>query len=535
MALNLSLASCRPPKVLTMTTRVLVPTARRRQGKPRRNRGMMPIGMVPSAGPTRFRMPVIQPTADGLDYSRTYLNPNGKYHGGKTSPFPTDGSVKRSGAFKIHETFTLSRPEPFTDDNWSLFVYSTNGLFIHHICVATPGSSDELSPEAEVALEYYFNADISSPVFNQWTQTSQGDAGIYILIHVPPELLRFVDNSAVAEFTVNDEFVRVRQTYKGDTYRYVGSTLTNAGSVVCGKYPTASDVLSLTTAPRATKNQAVKVLDRTPVGDDHPLNPETGETPAKHVDRVDGRIAARGARVTPRATRPLEPERVYRFTLFNTPFFTSKGITAADPSCYVGTARDGVYSVNYLNTDNCPWHDSAEARWLLMVDAIGPTVGYDYTPGGSTSGSRLRFKDIICNEWETGVVIFTAIEATSSIQLETRVGLEFVSQPSGDYSSLQMDAPIYDPRSAEVNKRIAMVMRSGYPASYNDWGKLWNIIKGVIPSAVGLIPGVGGFLQQLAPGAIRTVEDWVTGPRTREVIQTIPVPATNVPGRRRRR
>jgi len=229
------------------------------------------------------------------------------------------------------------------------------------------------------------------------------------------------------------------------------------------------------------------------------------------IDYVDGRSGSDPNRADPYADSDDEHTRlrqstradalsanVYRYHYLTLPILSTNSLTGADQKAYTGAARDGCYSVNYNSDDKFSWKSTLFTRFPLFFRQTGAF--------NNVIRNTFSWTDILDSNWETGVVLFSGIASSASIQQETRSGVEFQAVPGSAFSSQQEETPAYDPTSQGLVKIVKLRMRSGYPASYNDWGKLWNVIKGIIPTALNFIPGVGPLLAGLAPAGMGLVE-----------------------------
>lgn len=395
----------------------------------------------------------------------------------------------------MHSTATWTNPFKDTENStWSLFIISTNGLFVSHLYIALRTGKDELTAQQMASLIAAINAEGDLPIapLDQWNDVQNNpDVKFYQRTH--PEMRDYANASLQASPVeeVTYEFIRMRQTYKGDTFRYVGTTLENSGTAIAAKYPTSSQLLDYTFPSRSAQT--------TELNDKSEEDEKTFDSPdglrLKDIASIESQQSQ-----NERALPPVE-NTVMRYQMLIAPPLSTQSLTAADPGAYTGEARDGVYTINYRVSDNLPWHETSQGR---MVNFTG---GGSYFRAIRNLGRS--YVDIICNEWEVGVTAFTGLNSNASIQQENRTGIEYVAQPGSRYSSLQDDAPCYDPLPLTVAQRVAMATKSGYPAAYNDWGKMWGVIKGIIPTLAGFVPGIGPILSRIAPTVIKAGENLV--------------------------
>lgn len=375
-------------------------------------------------------------TQAGTDWLRTYLNPNGKSAGALARHRIPDGTAKRTGVFNMHRTKTFSSPFK-TDENWSLFAIQTNQIYVSHILVALRGGADELSDGQSVSV---VSALINSPLINEWVITH--DTAIYIYIYVPAEFVNYLASGG-AHYSTKD-FLRVRVSAKGDTFRFAGSTLENEGTVTCSKFPSTAFSMDQT-----------------------------------HPD-----------------TDPAAAPDIYRMTVNPLPPLKASYCTQADPSSYQGRASDGCYSICYNTSQNFEWHNSSEEKLMRYYNGSSEIMNGTINPSNF-------FSDITMNEKEIGVIIFAGLSNTASIEIESRQGVEYVATPGSTYQSMQEDAPSYDPTPIQLARSVTIALQSGYSAAYNDWGKLWGVIKGILPGVASHVPVIGPALSGLLSGIFR--------------------------------
>jgi len=228
------------------------------------------------------------------------------------------------------------------------------------------------------------------------------------------------------------------------------------------------------------------------------------------------------------------------------------------PNSYTGLMKDGVYIPLKMDSNHAVWHDANDAcvdasAWELMEGAPqynvpgtvvtssglypGLTSGY-FVPGGSLEAVKANarpkaaaVKDA-CEpsppERERGIVppprpfvpkyrragiagwggdphllpcsaniaglAFTGISKDARIRLAFRVGFECQAQPGTMYAPFLKISPGFDRSAIDMYFRIARELKDAYPAEYNDFGKLWEIIKNVagkVAPAIGAIPTFG--------------------------------------------
>lgn len=73
-----------------------------------------------------------------------------------------------------------------------------------------------------------------------------------------------------------------------------------------------------------------------------------------------------------------------------------------------------------------------------------------------------------------------------------RGGWEYQVAPSTTLVSFAKTSPVYDPQALATYFKISRELKDGYPADYNDLGKILDVIKGaaktVLPIASSVFP-----------------------------------------------
>lgn len=128
-----------------------------------------------------------------------------------------------------------------------------------------------------------------------------------------------------------------------------------------------------------------------------------------------------------------------------------------------------------------------------------------------------------------GVLSFKNLSVNTSIRVTLRMGVEVQVPPSSPYSPFTRVPLMPDSDAITSYFTIASRLTDVYPASYNDWGKLWGVIKkvagSVLRGAVRSIPIVGPALDE----AITIYREPATGSRTITNASSTPMKSTSVP------
>jgi hypothetical protein len=219
------------------------------------------------------------------------------------------------------------------------------------------------------------------------------------------------------------------------------------------------------------------------------------------------------------------------------------------PNAYLGASREGAYIPMKLDKDHMRWmsleDSSAVSSTLISYDHYtsdfsvmgtnvanvafgmglnnetntGPTqlifpyagnCGYSFNwANGKTYGTYLP--DLLTNN--VANVCFANIAPSTSFSVVIRCGLECQCIPGTLFSPDQVPSPVYDPIALNSYFEISRQLKDCYPARYNSWGMLLDVIKNigasVVPKMLPYIPKALGYLSNAFGGSIKTVENQV--------------------------
>lgn len=201
--------------------------------------------------------------------------------------------------------------------------------------------------------------------------------------------------------------------------------------------------------------------------------------------------------------------------------FPDYTVSQSMPNAYFGRSRDGIYCPLKLTENHQQWHgphdliyqgsDSSldtnpnSPSYLQSTLATSTNAasigGYPFTtlnalhvyrasPNESYAGSPTSS---FCNtNWAD--ISFKNMAVTTSLSLFFRFGFECQVLPGSIYSPQLKLSPPYDPIALSTYYAISRELKDGYPADFNDLGKIWSAIKdaaSLISPVVELIPGIG--------------------------------------------
>lgn len=238
---------------------------------------------------------------------------------------------------------------------------------------------------------------------------------------------------------------------------------------------------------------------------------------------------------------PMTSTRLYQDTA--TSYYVGPDVTymntPPDPSTwllgtasYTAKAREGVYQPLRLNKPG-RWHDFNDLTCFFEETATGNGVLYPpehislvgnlrfpYCVNRSavTSFSDIDLSPKLCGT-NVGVINMEGMAANVSIRVRVRQVVEITATPGSRYAPL-LERPLPpDFTALRMVSEISARMADGYPASYNDIGKLRDIIMGIgkkiapyvepALSAISLVPGPIGTVGKVASMAAPVVKQAV--------------------------
>lgn len=234
------------------------------------------------------------------------------------------------------------------------------------------------------------------------------------------------------------------------------------------------------------------------------------------LGHVSGTLAAGGAAACAYNVLAYQPG--------DTPEYVQSAIM---PNAYTGLAREGVYMPLRLDSNHQRWWTPSEARCMdvsglaintkaykvpsaawpgLIGDGFYPaTAGAYFDPASGWNGDvHLR----PCTNL-IGAMCFVGLHLDATIRLTFRIGVEGTVEPGTALTPYQHESAEYDPVAVDTYYAIARKMKDAYPASFNDLGKLWGVIKQIatfLGPSVREIPVVGPSVAAIASQIGRSVD-----------------------------
>lgn len=187
--------------------------------------------------------------------------------------------------------------------------------------------------------------------------------------------------------------------------------------------------------------------------------------------------------------------------------------TVSSPNVYTGEVRDGLYVPLKLSRTHQKWHSRTDEEfWANATDDVGvviptsnpstldfPFPGADTvkTYGGVISGTAIPplGSDLVTN------VCIKNMSQQAGIVVMFRYGIEIQVAPGSQYSPMQEVAIQQDPLAVETYFAVSRLLKDAYPESYNDLGKLRDVILRGLKIALPLLQAVPGPVGLVASGA----------------------------------
>jgi hypothetical protein len=195
----------------------------------------------------------------------------------------------------------------------------------------------------------------------------------------------------------------------------------------------------------------------------------------------------------------MNPFAVRRFHTEDVPSYAN---LMKAPNAYVGEARDGCYMPLRLDTNHAVWRDETDvtvsaSTWQAGLPTTAPASVWPYmdcVPAWSTgaTGQIQGTQHLVPASAYIGVISLKGLNPNAKITLCLRAGFECQVTPDSGYAPFQRMCPLSDEVAYNSYFAISRQLKDAYPVEYNDFGKLWDVIKQVartIDPFLGFIPG----------------------------------------------
>lgn len=195
------------------------------------------------------------------------------------------------------------------------------------------------------------------------------------------------------------------------------------------------------------------------------------------------------------------------------------------PNAYFGRSREGCYVPLKLTQTHQQWHGYHDLVYQVTNGAVqtdpalpnyfqmtlpfsGAAVAngsYPFTTlnslhyyqsapdAGNLAGSPTSN---FCNQnWAD--ISFRNMAVTTSLSMFFRFGFECQTLPGSQFAPHLKLSPQHDPTAISTYFAISRELKDGYPADFNDLGKIWSAIKdaaSAISPVIEMIPGYGSMI-----------------------------------------
>lgn len=352
------------------------------------------------------------------------LHPNGEGDEFITR-FP-DGCANTTIAMERRDEFKLEGPADAmtAQENWNLIVIENPYLFATQVAIRYSASQNPSTQDLELAVrEALRRPRRVARQYPAWQSVTFGGLMADISVLGASAL----STSYMTEAGPAVDIKSIRRTYLGSTFDLDAADLYNQGRVVAGQWK-----------PDVTLGVA---------------------------DVTDG------------ATPPLITSlNVY---LMQTPAVVVSNIVSSDELVYQAEAKCGLYIPNRPAEMDVPMTACQEYR---NVAARVPSE--DPVPIYPTTDVAPETYDIWLRGWLIGVSHWTDIDYRSSLRIKRKEGLEFISSPRGVFAPFADEALPADLRAQQMLQEFSRKEPHGYPADFNELGKVLQNIVGGIADAV---------------------------------------------------
>lgn len=182
----------------------------------------------------------------------------------------------------------------------------------------------------------------------------------------------------------------------------------------------------------------------------------------------------------------------------------------AMPNAYFGRSKEGLYAPMKLTRTHQKWTGRTDSVLhlpnLVGLDAsrIGqwdlpaePELCTDFPhvnilSAGGANGQAVEYGEATSPFLNDTVVHLSArnLAVTTSFTFFVRMGLEIQCLPSSPYSTHLKLSPAEDSVAISNYFAISRQLKDGYPADYNDLGKIWDVISGIAKQVGPLLAGI---------------------------------------------
>lgn len=132
--------------------------------------------------------------------------------------------------------------------------------------------------------------------------------------------------------------------------------------------------------------------------------------------------------------------------------------------------------------------------YLTGVDEAGVLVGGITSPYQDSTGLHPGSMGPPLANLTSSQVLVEGLSPEATVIVDLIQGWEVVSVPNGPFMPFVNQSPLVDPVAIEAYQVIRRQLKDAYPAAYNDWDKLFSVIRkiaSVVLPAIGMMGPVG--------------------------------------------
>lgn len=176
---------------------------------------------------------------------------------------------------------------------------------------------------------------------------------------------------------------------------------------------------------------------------------------------------------------------------------TPTKLTAADERAYQGLAKEGCYMPVYRSGSDFTYQPYSQR--VVFIHTTSDNADNPEVPplNGTSSGGLVRagmlIRKTIDHSQNIGVVWFRGVSSKATVRIKGRYSIQAVVEPGSPWAADSCIGPKRDDVALTTALTIQNDVAQAYPAHYNDWGWLGNVIKGLISK----IPVIGGVASNL--------------------------------------
>jgi hypothetical protein len=202
----------------------------------------------------------------------------------------------------------------------------------------------------------------------------------------------------------------------------------------------------------------------------------------------------------------------------------------AMPNAMMGKSKEGAYAPLKLTDTVQDWHTTRNDYAVMQQSTLGPPSQTAFTrlePANQPCWPFWSQMAVVANLSNNTYVANRIVDLmqdnvchisarnlsdTTSYAFHFRMGIEAQLAPSSTLTPQLKLSPPYDPVALETYFRLSRELKDGYPADYNDFGKMWDAISSAVrqlkPALNAVLPGLGS-----AAGGVAKLGDTIRSNR----------------------